>query len=99
MLTNHPVAGPRFKQAARLPIEDVKRRKLLCLLAAYEDAGYEPSVRELAQRLRIRDIRTVDRLLEELRDDGLLFIRWAKWREQEARIRNRYTLRLDEHAA
>src|SRR5256885_1443784 len=34
-LTIQPIAGPAFRRVAALPVEGAKRRKLLCLLAAY----------------------------------------------------------------
>jgi DNA-binding MarR family transcriptional regulator len=67
-----PIAGPLFAQAYRLPMEGAKRRKLLCLIAAYADAGVaNPSLDELANRLGHKP-RTVVGLLMRLEQDGLI---------------------------
>lgn len=86
-----PVAGPRFRAAAKLPVEGNKRRKLLCAIAAYEDAGYQPTIRELASRIGLspRPI-VVDDLLAALSRDGWLSV------ERVPHQRNRYHLRLGE---
>ena len=87
MIAN-PVAGSTFRRVAALPVEGHKRRKLLCLLAAYADAGEpNPPVRILAQRLHL-PVRKVDALLRRLEADG--YLRVARERDQ----RNRYELLL-----
>ena len=89
-----PVAGERFAQAAGLPIENPDERKLLLLLAAYEDADpdYHPAVRELAARVGAPHWRAVDELLRGLEGAGRLRVRWSP---KGSRQRNRYLLRLD----
>ena len=88
-----PLAGARFKAAAALPITGSKRRKLLCLIAAYQDAGHAPSVRQLAERIDGVDWRGVDALLKRLVADGWIEVRWAKHGQ-----RNHYELRFPQHA-
>jgi hypothetical protein len=91
--TRQPVAGPLFKQAARLDVGGAKRRRLLCLLAAYADAGeHSPTVRQLAQQAKIPGgWRKVDQLLRLLERDGVVEVRWAK----HGQARNVYELYLD----
>ena len=86
-----PIAGARFKAAAKLPVTGTKRRKLVLAIAALQDAGHEPSVRELAERIGV-DWRKVDRLLRALEADGHLAIQWAPKRSG---ARNLYMLRLE----
>lgn len=45
-----PVAGPTFRRAAGLRVEGNKKRKVLLLIAAYLDAGVQPSVTMIARR-------------------------------------------------
>jgi hypothetical protein len=92
-----PIAGVRFKAAAALAIEGTKRRKLLCLIAAYQDAGHAPSVRELAERIDgVRSVRQLDGLLRALERDEWLRVEWSS---KGSRRRNVYTVRLDgQHA-
>src|SRR5687767_7016507 len=94
-----PVAGPIFKRAAALPVEGAKRRKLLCLLAAYADAGEtSPAMVELARRLELDPV-VVDHLLDALVRDGLLKVEWAGKGRPGARAsagrRNVYALVLE----
>jgi hypothetical protein len=87
-----PVAGPLFKQAAALPIEGGKRRKRLCLLAAYADAGEpSPRVRDLA-RITGFEVPQIDQLLRTLQRDGHLNVRWRASSHQQRR--NVYELHL-----
>jgi DNA-binding IclR family transcriptional regulator len=67
-----PVAGPTFRAVARLNPGGPTRRKLLALVAAFQDGG-TPSVSraELADRLKARPGK-VQALLERLRTDGYL---------------------------
>jgi DNA-binding transcriptional ArsR family regulator len=90
----NPVAGPQFRAAAQAAPSGNKRRKLFCLLAAYQDAGYVPTVDELAGRLGL-DVRKVSGLLRRLEDDGVLVIEWASKAERESGQRHRYELNLD----
>jgi DNA-binding MarR family transcriptional regulator len=87
-----PVAGPLFRQAAKIDAGGDKRRKLLCLLAAYADAGIDdPSIAQLAKRAQIpRGIVVV--VVEKLEAAGLLAVYRGDPTRQE---RNRYTLYLD----
>jgi len=88
MIAN-PVAGSTFRRAAALPIDGRKRRKVVCLLAAYADAGEpNPPVRLLAERLNLR-VQAVDALLRRLEQDGHLRV------ERAANQRNRYELVLE----
>jgi hypothetical protein len=87
-----PIAGERFRRAATLDIEGAKRRKLLCLLAAYADAGEpSPPMRELVRRLGLPKRTNIDGLLKLLERDGFLRVRWGS---QERDERNVYDLRL-----
>ncbi len=95
-----PVPGENFRRATALPIEGTKRRKLLCLLAAYADAGEtSPAMRELCRRTGIEDPRVVDGVLRTLIADGYLDVRWApqgaRARGLPEHPRNVYTLRLN----
>jgi hypothetical protein len=86
-----PVAGPRFRQVHRLPLPG-KKKKLLALIAAYQDAGYEPSVRDLLSGGHFNNIWDVDRLLLKLEKINLLSV------ERRQPLRNRYTLHLNQAA-
>ena len=67
-----PVAGATFRRVAARPIEGRKRKKLLALIAAYEDAGQPTrSADELAARLSWEPIQ-VRGLLSRLQADGLV---------------------------
>jgi predicted transcriptional regulator len=81
-----PVFGPKARAVARLDIEGNKRRKVLVVIAAYQDAGSTPSVRDIAKRCGLRDWRHVDVLLKRLRKDGLLQVK------KESGKRNVYSL-------
>jgi DNA-binding transcriptional ArsR family regulator len=93
--TPQPRAGANFVQAARTPVGGDKRRRLLCLLAAYADVGVDdPPIRSLSRRLRL-PVPTIDELLKQLERDGLVSIRWkAGQPNTEGHRRNRYELRL-----
>jgi DNA-binding MarR family transcriptional regulator len=88
-----PVAGPLFKQAARLQVGGQKRRRVLCLLAAYADAdpSYRPSVAELAGRLGYKPARLVA-LADALERDGWITV------HRRRRGRALYALHLDRQA-
>jgi DNA-binding MarR family transcriptional regulator len=67
-----PVAGPTFRAIAAQRIEGGKRKKLLALIAAYQDAGQATcSAPELAERLGWKPIQ-VQGLLSRLEADGLV---------------------------
>jgi hypothetical protein len=75
-------------------VTGTKRHRLLCLLAAYADAGVcSPSMRELLGRLDLKNAMQVDALLRALQRDGLVRVRWGEGEHE----RNVYELRLDEH--
>ncbi len=85
-----PVAGVLFRTAATVPFEGGhadERRRLLCCVAGYLDAGTQPSVRGLAWRMKFvgrwRRAR-VEKRLRELERDQLLTVR-----------EDRYELHLD----
>ena len=93
-----PIAGPLFQQASRVEHRGIwrrqERRLLLLLLAGYQDAGYAPSVADLAKRLGVPGspnvrARIIDQLLAALETAGLVTV--ARWWP----ARNRYTLNLD----
>jgi hypothetical protein len=87
-----PVAGARFRRAAALSVEGDTRRRLLCLLAAYADAGEaSPPIRVLLLRLGLTNAAQIDALLRSLERDGLLHVRWG---DSERHERNTYELRL-----
>jgi hypothetical protein len=101
-----PIAGPHFRAAARAPLSpgdhERDRRRLLALIAGYQDAGHAPAVIELVRRLRLagsgyivgngqKRARRIDGLLRALERDGLLIVHWG---DKSKRERNRYELRL-----
>ncbi len=105
-----PVAGPLFQAAARTSLpsgkRDHERKRLLALLAAYQDAGHNPSIREVALRLgpAVGDYltgswhkraRRIDNLLRGLERDGVLVVHWPSPDQKRRQERNRYELRLD----
>jgi hypothetical protein len=74
--TAKPVAGPTFRAAAALPVDGAKRRRLLCLLAAYADAGeHSPRMRELS-RITGFEVPMIDQLLKALQRDGYVRVPW-----------------------
>ena len=98
--TPNPINGPRFKAARALDVKLAPaERKLLCLLAAYSDAGEDkPPVRELARRLNV-SIEAIDTGLQSLSRRKLIWIDWSLYHrlgdqcpEHLIRRRNRYTL-------
>lgn len=85
-----PVAGPLFMAARSAPTGGAKRRKLLCTIAGYADAGEtSPPARELARWTGL-EIEHIDVLLSALERDGLLRVR----RKAGPCRRNVYELRL-----
>src|SRR3954454_17573077 len=67
-----PVAGQAFKRVVAARIEGNKRRKVVALMAAYQDAGQPTcSPPELAERLGLKPIQ-VQGLLLRLEADGLV---------------------------
>jgi hypothetical protein len=71
-----PVMGPLARAACGLPVEGVKRRKLLVLLCAYADANggvCRPPTRELLARIaEIRDAKKLFGVARRLEEDGYL---------------------------
>jgi hypothetical protein len=91
--TVKPTAGPQFRWAARQDVGGQKRRRLLCLIAAFADAGEpSPPVNVLARQANLGGWRVVDGLLAALERDGFIQVRWAGG---YGKGRNAYTLRLD----
>jgi len=92
-----PTAGPRYRSAAALPLPDGRRRRLLCLLAAWADAGEpSPPMSDLTRRLSSRPDQ-VDSALERLERAGLIRVTWANPRSSPpgrrgATRRNSYEL-------
>jgi hypothetical protein len=90
-----PVAGPRFRRAAALPIQGEKRRRLLSLLAAWADVGEtSPPMRDLVKRLG-HTPKKMDQLLASLAADGWIAVEWAgpgRPGNRGGPCRNRYTL-------
>lgn len=66
-------------------VEGSKRRKILALVAAYIDAGRDPSISELAARARLPRSAVIA-LVDRLESDGYLAI------ERAPRRRNVYRL-------
>jgi hypothetical protein len=98
--TAQPTAGPLFKWAAKQDVGGQKRRRLLCLVAAYADAGEpSPPAYELARRAGIPlnpSPQVFDGLLKALVRDGLLEVRWKAGKPgPTGGRRNVYTLKLD----
>lgn len=94
-----PVAGPLFTCAVTLPVEGGKRHKLLCLLAAYADAGeHSPPAATLAEQVGLpkHAQRGIDDLLRTLERAGYLRVEWGNPKHHE---RNRYVVLLDGGAA
>ena len=93
-VTMVPVAGQQFRRAARLGLEGPEA-KLLCLLAAYADAGHQrPALAQLGAPLGGMPWHRVCRLLERLEARGLIQVKWATDEEQRMRQHNTYTLML-----
>lgn len=91
------------KEVVRLPIEGRKRKLLLAAIAAFQDEGHPPSVRELIARTKLgvelrhhKAIRQIDGLLKRLEADGYLRIEWAPADQTgpDPKQRNRYEVIL-----
>ena len=88
---------PLARRVLAADIEGRKRKRVLAVIAAYEDEGHAPSVREIAVRAKL--VRSDGRpaihlalaVLRRLEADGLLRVTWA----QPGRARNRYEVLLD----
>lgn len=97
-----PIAGPLFRAALDVPLarDDHERdnRKLLCLIAAYADAGQpSPTVRNLARRVGFTGkhrAMKIDKRLRELERDGVLVVTWADKEARQRGERNEYELRI-----
>ena len=77
-----PVRGPLFEAVARRDVGGAKRKKVLALIAAFRDAGHDPTVAELAERSRSAPV-VVVKLAERLEQDGHLLVT----REEHGRAR------------
>jgi len=91
---------PTLARAVALPVEGEKRRKVLAAIAAFADEGYEPSLREIAERARLDGgWQKAEALVRRLATDGLLRVEWATVRKGRrvvrVRSRNHYELILD----
>ena len=77
-------------------VEGGKRKRILAVIAAYQDEGHAPSVREIGARAKLTrpdghvKRRAVLLLLQRLEADGLLRVEWAT-----PPARNRYELQVD----
>lgn len=80
--TPKPTAGENVQRASRLPIHGAKRLKTLLLIAAWIDAGHQPSIGELAARLGLHRVAVVA-LIDHLERDGLLEVE-RRWPERNA---------------
>src|SRR6266542_39731 len=67
---------PTVTRVARLPIEGVKRRKVMLLLAAFADEGVRPGLNQLAERAAIGQPHLeppkLSQVLKRLETDGLV---------------------------
>jgi DNA-binding PadR family transcriptional regulator len=86
-----PETYPLARRVLAAPIEGRKRKRLLAVIAAYQDEGYAPSVREIGTRAKVLragkpHVPTVLVLLRRLEADGLLRVKWAN----AGKARNRY---------
>jgi hypothetical protein len=67
-----PVIGPFTKAVSRAEVGGEKRRKVLCAIAAYGEAGIvDPTPKELAAATRL-DEELVGHLVERLQKDGFI---------------------------
>lgn len=79
----------------RLPIEGEKRRRVLAVIAAFQDEGHQPSLAEIAERANLdRGWRQAQALVLRLERGGLLRVRWVGRGGQARWLRNRYELLL-----
>lgn len=81
-------AYPLTRRVLAAEIEGTKRKRVLAVIAAYQDEGHAPSVREIATRAKLRKPMLLA-LLRRLEEDGLLRVEWAK-----PPARNRYEIVL-----
>ena len=84
---------PRARRVLTADIEGGKRKRVLAVIAAYQDEGDEPSVREIATRAKLRGVPMLLALLRRLEADGLLRVEWAT-----PPARNRYDILLSPDA-
>jgi hypothetical protein len=103
-VNTEPQAGPLFRAAAQVRLTGDhadELRRLLALIAAYQDAGARPSARELTARLATSEPKyagrfaalILDARLRELCAAGVLEVR------RVPNGRNTYTLKLEGVAA
>jgi hypothetical protein len=84
------VTYPVARRVLAAPIEGTKRKRVLAVIAAYQDEGHQPSVREIARRAKVkRGPHETLALIARLERDGLLRVQWAK-----PPARNRYEVVL-----
>lgn len=83
-----PILGKTAKLAMRTHAGGHERQKLLVLLAAYHDAGEQPTVNALTARLGLTPGQTHS-LLRALERQGLIRVQWAppkSWRRNEYQL-------------
>jgi len=89
---------PLLRRVLAADIQGAKRKRVLAVIAAYHDEGHAPSLREIAERAKLRQgkgaVPILMALLRHLEADGLLRVDWAS-----PPARNRYEVRLCGHAA
>jgi hypothetical protein len=74
-----PQLRPITRSAAQAPARSAIHRKALVGLAVAADAGQHIGVRKLGRWLGVgNDAAAVDRILDELVYDGLLFVGWKR---------------------
>ena len=96
-----PTSGGRYPLARRVLAADIegrKRKRVMAVIAAFQDEGHAPSCREIAERAKLprggRDVWLLLGLLRRLEADGLLQVTWAV----PGQGRNGYEILLDREA-
>jgi excisionase family DNA binding protein len=78
-----PVLGPRAPWVLRQPVAGINRRKVLVLLAAWLDAGYDdPAIRQIARRAGLEPLLTFP-LVDALEREGWIAVQSGDVRRKE----------------
>ena len=68
---------PTARRVLKAEMKGVRHRRVLAVIAAYQDEGHAPSLREIAKRAKVQDWGTAQALIRSMERDGLVRVEWA----------------------